>query len=129
LERAADRALAATCAEAVGVMEGIIDLRRAVLGARVIEPLVMTMGARSCSYLAAHRCRDPDRYARRRVLAGARAFLAKAARLAGQQSLQLHEMGTPAACHYSRRLTAINATLGDVDSEPPAFSEQLREVS
>jgi alkylation response protein AidB-like acyl-CoA dehydrogenase len=113
-------------------MEGIIDLSRPVLRDNVIELLVMTMGARSVSYLAAHRCRDADRYVRRRALAGARAFLSKAARSVGQQALQLHATGTPAAVaalHYSRRLAAINATLGDVDSEPPAFSEQLREIS
>jgi alkylation response protein AidB-like acyl-CoA dehydrogenase len=133
LERAADRAIAATCAEAVGVMEGIIELGRPVLGNGMLELLVTTMSARSVSYLAAQRCRGSDRCLRRRTLTAARAFLAQAIEFVGQQTAQIQDAGTPAAAlairHYSRRLTAINATLGDVGPEPRAFRKLLGTVS
>jgi len=133
LERAADRALAALCSEAVGVMEGIIDVGRPVLRNGVIELLAMTLGARSFSYLAAQLCREPDRCIRRRALAGARAFLADATRFVGEKTLLLQDTGTPAAAvaarYYSGRLSAINAALGNVDAERLAVSELLGEVS
>ena len=133
LERAADCAIAATCSEAVGVMQGIIDLGRHVWRNGMIELLVVTMSARSVSYLAAKQCRESDRYVRRRALAGARSFLARATRFVGQKTVQLQDSASPAtavaARHYCSRLTAINATLGDVDSEPRALSELLGTVS
>jgi alkylation response protein AidB-like acyl-CoA dehydrogenase len=123
LEYAADCALAAVCAEAVGVMDSIVDFSRPLLGHRVTDILLLTIQARAMSHLAAHRCRESDRLLRRRGLAAVKAFLAKAALLVCERAMELHNRGTPAAQplgDYVSRLTAINATLGDVNSEPGA---------
>jgi alkylation response protein AidB-like acyl-CoA dehydrogenase len=123
LEEATDRALAAVCAEAVGVMEAIIDLARPVLRQRVTDMLLMTLQARAMSYLAAYHCRESDRLTRRQGLVAVKAFLGKAMSLVGARAMELHGTGAPAARpleHYLSRLVAINATLGDVDSEPGA---------
>jgi alkylation response protein AidB-like acyl-CoA dehydrogenase len=129
LEQAADCALAAVCAEAVGVMDAIVDLTRPALQHRVTDMLLMNIQARAMSYLAALRCRDADRLVRRQALAMTKAFVLKAAGVVSQQTLPLQKTGTPVAAvigHYSRRLAAISATLGHVDSLPGASGELLR---
>jgi alkylation response protein AidB-like acyl-CoA dehydrogenase len=129
LEQAADCVHAAVCAEAVGVMDAIVDLARSALQHGVTDMVLMNIQARSMSYLAALRCRDPDRQVRRRALALTKAFLIKATGVAGQHAMQLREAGTPAAAllgHYARRLAAISAMLGDVDPEPGPSGELLQ---
>ncbi len=126
LELSADRALAAVFSEAVGVMDAIVDLARPELRQRVTGMLLMTIQARAMSCLAAHRCREADRLVRRRTLAATRAFLVTAMRIVGEQALLLHEQGMPRIGQYSRRLTSIDATLGDVDSVPGALGVLLR---
>ncbi len=122
LEQATDCALAAVCAEAVGVMDSIVAVARPLLHQRATDMLLLTIQARAMSYLAAHRCRESDRWTRRHVLAAVKAFLARAVLLVGERAMELHGVATAAAplIHHVRRLSAINATLGDVDSEPGA---------
>ena len=146
LERTIDCALAALCAEAVGAMEavnestlGYLNTRRQfgqpigrfqVLQHRMADMFLMATQARSMSYLATGRCREPDRLTRRRALSAAKAYVGSAARFVGQQSVQLHGgMGLAAEYaigHYFKRLTAINATFGDSDHHVGVFSDLLR---
>jgi alkylation response protein AidB-like acyl-CoA dehydrogenase len=146
LEQAVDCALAALCAEAVGAMEALNEStlqylntrkqfgqpigRFQVLQHRMADMFLMATQAKSMSYLATGRCRDPDRSERRRALAAAKAYVGKAARFVGQQAVQLHGgMGMSAELpisHYFKRLTLINATFGDVDHHVGAFSDLLR---
>jgi alkylation response protein AidB-like acyl-CoA dehydrogenase len=146
LEQAVDCALAALCAEAVGAMEAVnentlqyLNTRKQfgqpigrfqVLQHRMADMFLMATQAKSMSYLAAGRCRDPDRSERRRALSAAKAYVGKAARFVGQQAVQLHGgMGMSAELsisHYFKRLTMINATFGDVDHHVGVFSDLLR---
>jgi len=146
LEQAVDCALAALCAEAVGAMEAVnegtlqyLNTRKQfgqpigrfqVLQHRMADMFLMATQAKSMSYLATGRCRDPDRSERRRALSAAKAYVGKAARFVGQQAVQLHGgMGISAELpisHYFKRLTMINATFGDVDHHVGAFSDLLR---
>jgi alkylation response protein AidB-like acyl-CoA dehydrogenase len=96
LEQAVDCALAALCAEAVGVMEALnentlqyLNTRKQfgqpigrfqVLQHRMADMFLMATQAKSMSYLATGRCRDPDRAERRRALSAAKAYVGKAAR-------------------------------------------------
>jgi alkylation response protein AidB-like acyl-CoA dehydrogenase len=146
LEQAVDCALAAVCAEAVGAMEAVnegtlryLNTRKQfgqpigrfqVLQHRMADMFLMATQAKSMSYLATGRCRDPDRLERRRALSAGKAYVGKAARFVGQQAVQLHGgMGMSAELsisHYFKRLTMINATFGDVDHHVGAFSDLLR---
>jgi alkylation response protein AidB-like acyl-CoA dehydrogenase len=129
LEQAADCEHAAVCAEAVGVMDAIVDLARSAMQHRVTDMFLMNIQARSMSYLAALRCRGADRQVRRRALAATKSFLLKATTLVARQTAPLQESGTPAGAmivHYSRRLAAISATLGHEDPEPGSSGELLR---
>jgi alkylation response protein AidB-like acyl-CoA dehydrogenase len=135
IELAVDAAIAASCAEAVGAMEAVNAAtleylktrqqfgqpigRFQVLQHRMADMFLQATQARSMSFLATGRCREPDRVRRRRALSAAKAFIGKAARFVGQQAVQLHGgMGMSAelcVSHYFKRLTLINATWGDVD--------------
>jgi len=146
LEQAVDCALAGLCAEAVGAMEAVnentlqyLNTRKQfgqpigrfqVLQHRMADMFLMATQAKSMSYLATGRCRDPDRSERRRALSAAKAYVGKAARFVGQQAVQLHGgMGMSAELsisHYFKRLTMINSTFGDVDHHVGAFSDLLR---
>ena len=146
LEQAVDCALAALCAEAVGAMEALNEStlqylntrkqfgqpigRFQVLQHRMADMFLMATQAKSMSYLATGRCREPDRAERRRALSAGKAYVGKAARFVGQQAVQLHGgMGMSAELpisHYFKRLTLINATFGDVDHHVGAFSDLLR---
>jgi alkylation response protein AidB-like acyl-CoA dehydrogenase len=146
IEQAVDCALAALCAEAVGAIEAVNEAtlqylntrkqfgqpigRFQVLQHRMADMFLMATQAKSMSYLATGRCREPDRSERRRALSAAKAFVGKAARFVGQQAVQLHGgMGMSAELgisHYFKRLTLINATFGDIEHHVGAFSDLLR---
>src|SRR6185437_4155366 len=126
LEKAVDRAMAASCAEAVGIMEALneatlthLNTRCRPAEQRMTEMFLMTIQAKSMSWLAAARCRDTDRAERHRVLSAAKAFVGKAARLVGQQALLLHRLigmsGDAMVNRYCKRLSIINTTCADVD--------------
>jgi alkylation response protein AidB-like acyl-CoA dehydrogenase len=145
LEQSVDCALAALCAEAVGAIEAVnegtlqyLNTRKQfgqpigrfqVLQHRMADMFLMATQAKSMSFLATGRCREPDRSERRRALSAAKAFVGKAARFVGQQAVQLHGgMGMSAELgisHYFKRLTMINATFGDIDHHVGAFSDLL----
>lgn len=126
LEQAVDCALAALCAEAVGAMEAVTDALRQP------ELFLMATQAKAMSYLATGRCRERDRFERRRALSAAKAFVGKAARCIGQKAAQLH-VGTKAGelqvSQYCKRLGMISATFGDTEQHIGAFSDLLRAES
>jgi alkylation response protein AidB-like acyl-CoA dehydrogenase len=145
LEEALDQAMAALCAEAVGIMEALNNQtleylktrvqfgqpigRAQVLQHRMADMFMMAVQARSMSLLATGRCAANDARARRHDVSAAKAFIGKAARFIGQQAVQLHGgMGMTAeliVSHYFKRLTLIGATFGDVDHHIGIISDQI----
>lgn len=135
IEDALDLGLAALCAEAVGVMQALLDAtveyvrnrqqfgqpigRFQALQHRIADMLIHLEQARSMSYLAALRCGDPDRTERRRALSAAKALIGQSGRFVSQQAVQLHGgMGMTdelQVSHWFRRLTAAQIMFGDSD--------------
>ncbi len=146
IEEALEQAIAALCAEAVGIMESLnqatleyvrtrVQFGRPigqfqVLQHRIADMFILTTQARSMSYLASGRCGSADAARRRHDIAAAKAFIGKAGRYVGQQAVQLHGgMGLSAelaVSHYFKRLTAINATFGDTDHQLRVVAESMR---
>jgi len=145
LERAIERAVAALCAEAVGAMDAAnlatIEYSKSrkqfgqpigrfqALQHRMADMFVYATQARSMSLLANGRCASNDARLRRHDIAAAKAYVAKAARFVGQQSVQVHGgMGMAdelAVSHYFKRLTMINASLGDCAHHLATVSEAI----
>jgi len=141
IEAAYDVALSALCAEAVGIMKAVnattleyIKNRKQfgqpigrfqVLQHRMADMHIHVEQATSMSYLAAARCTDPDRHARRKALSAAKVLVGQAGRFIAQQAIQLHGgMGMTdemLVSHYFKRLTAIEFTLGDTDTHLQRF--------
>ena len=136
VEAAFDIGLAALCAEAVGIMQALLDAtieylrtrqqfgqpigRFQALQHRVADMVIHLEQARSMSYLAALRCTCADERGRRRALSGAKVVVGEAGRFIGQQAVQLHGgMGMTdelQVSHWFKRLTAIGVMFGDSDS-------------
>jgi alkylation response protein AidB-like acyl-CoA dehydrogenase len=136
IERSLDYGLAALCAEAVGVMQALLDATVAhlktrrqfghplgsfqVLQHRAADMLLELEQARSMSILATMRCLDADERERRRALSAAKVIINRAGRFIGQQAVQLHGgMGMTEelqVSHWFKRLAAIEMTLGDTDT-------------
>ena len=135
IELVADRGIAALCAEAVGVMEGLNEAtleylktrqqfgmpigRFQALQHRMAEMLIYAEQAKSMSYLAAVKVDSTDATERRHALSAAKAQIGRSGRYVGQQAVQLHGgMGVVDelnVSHYFKRLTIIDQTLGDTD--------------
>ena len=133
IERAADVATAALCAEAVGVMERAHELTvdylkvRKQFGVaigsfqalqhRAVDMLVAIEQARSMALYAAMMCDEPDARKRARAISAAKVQIGKSARFVGQEAVQLHGgIGMTEECqvgHYFRRLTMIEILFGD----------------
>jgi alkylation response protein AidB-like acyl-CoA dehydrogenase len=145
VERAVDRGIAALCAEAVGI---ITALNEATLGYlktrkqfgvpigkfqalqhRMADMFIAAEQARSMAVNAAVYVDSEDAAERRRAVSGAKAYIGQAARLVGQQAVQLHgAMGVVddvIVSHYFKRLTLIDLSLGDVDFHLACFSDML----
>jgi alkylation response protein AidB-like acyl-CoA dehydrogenase len=142
VEAALDIGLAALCADAVGVMQALVDAtvdyvrqrqqfgqpigRFQALQHRIADMLIHLEQARSMSYLAALRCTDEDVGERRRALSAAKAVIGQAARFVGQQAVQLHGgMGMTDelnVSHWFRRLTAAQLMFGDSDTHLQRFA-------
>ncbi|MGC1386627.1 MAG: acyl-CoA dehydrogenase [Steroidobacteraceae bacterium] len=136
IEAAFDIGLAAMCAEAVGIMQRVLNAtveylrtrqqfgqpigRFQVLQHRVAEMAIHLEQARSMSYLAALRCNSTEIGERRRALSAAKVVIGDAGRFIGQQAVQLHGgMGMTddlQVSHWFKRLTAIGIMLGDSDA-------------
>jgi pimeloyl-CoA dehydrogenase small subunit len=133
IERAADVATAALCAEAIGVMERAHELTvdylkvRKQFGVaigsfqalqhRAVDMLVALEQARSMALYAAMMCDEPDADARSRAISAAKVQVGKSARFVGQEAVQLHGgIGMTEECqvgHYFRRLSVIETLFGD----------------
>jgi alkylation response protein AidB-like acyl-CoA dehydrogenase len=147
IESALDIGLAALCAEAVGIMQALVDAtvtyvqsrqqfgvaigRFQALQHRIADMLIHLEQARSMSYLAALRCTDVNVAERRRALSAAKAIIGQSARFVGQQAVQLHGgMGMTdelIVSHWFKRLTAAEIMFGDSDTHLQRYAALTRE--
>jgi alkylation response protein AidB-like acyl-CoA dehydrogenase len=145
LERAVDRGIAALCAEAVGIMTALNEAtlnylktrkqfgvpigKFQALQHRMADMFIAAEQARSMAVNAAVYADSLDAPARRRAISGAKAYIGQAARLVGQQAVQMHgAMGVVdelIVSHYFKRLTMIDLCLGDADYHLARFSDML----
>jgi len=143
IERAVDSAIAALCAEALGIVTALNEATLNYLktrkqfgvpiGAfqalqhRMAEMIIAAEQTRSMAIIAAVHVDADDAVKRRRAISGAKAYIGQAARFVGQQAVQLHgAMGVVddvIVSHYFKRLTMIDMTLGDADLHLARFSE------
>lgn len=132
IEAAAERAIAALCAEAVGVMDVIVGSTAEYLKTRkqfgrpigafqvlqhqFADMLMASEEARSMMYVATLRLGEPDARLREKAISGAKHLVGKHGRLIGQRAIQLHGgMGMTeemAVGHYFKRLTIIDVMFG-----------------
>ncbi len=132
LELAVDTGLAATCAEAVGVMDktlaitveymnqrkqfGVFIASFQALRHRVADMKMQVELARSMSYYASLKLGAPADE-RRRAMARAKVQLGQSMRFVGQQAVQLHGgIGVTdeyIVSHYFKKLTQLEMTFGD----------------
>jgi len=146
VEAALDIGLAALCADAVGVMQAMVDAtvdyvrvrqqfgqpigRFQALQHRIADMLIHLEQARSMSYLAALRCTAEDLGERRRALSAAKAVVGQAGRFVGQQSVQLHGgMGMTdelKISHWFKRLTAAQLMFGDSETHLQRYAALTR---
>jgi alkylation response protein AidB-like acyl-CoA dehydrogenase len=145
VERAVDRGIAALCAEAVGIIAALNEAtlnylktrkqfgvpigKFQALQHRMADMLIAAEQARSMAVIAAVYADSEDAAERRRAVSGAKAYIGQAARLVGQQAVQLHgAMGVVdelIVSHYFKRLTMIDMSLGDADFHLARFSDTL----
>jgi alkylation response protein AidB-like acyl-CoA dehydrogenase len=132
LEAAVDRGIAALCAEAVGVMDKLVDLTidymntRKQFGVaigtfqalrhRIADVKMQLELARSMSYFATLKLGESPAQ-RRRALSQAKVQLGQSMRFVGQQCIQLHGgIGVTdeyIGSHYFKRLTVMEMSFGD----------------
>lgn len=145
VDRAVDKGIAALCAEAVGIIAALNEAtlnylktrkqfgvpigKFQALQHRMADMFIAAEQARSMAILAAAYADSEDAALRRRSVSAAKAYIGQAARLVGQQSVQLHgAMGVVddvIVSHYFKRLTMIELTLGDTDFHLGRFSSTL----
>lgn len=146
IEAAIDIGLAALCAEAVGIMQALLNAtveylrtrqqfgqpigRFQALQHRVADMVMHLEQARSMSYLAALRCTALDPGERRRAMSGSKVVIDEASRYVGQQAVQLHGgMGMTdelRVSHWFKRLTAIELMFGDTDTHLQQYAALTR---
>jgi pimeloyl-CoA dehydrogenase small subunit len=135
IERIADNAIAALCAEAVGAMaamhETTVDYMKTrkqfgvtigsfqVLQHRAADMLIAVEQARSMAMLATMMAAEDDVRERRAAISAAKVQIGRSGRFVGQQAIQIHggigmTMETKVG-HYFKRVTTIDATFGDAD--------------
>jgi pimeloyl-CoA dehydrogenase small subunit len=135
VERVADEAIAALAAEAVGAMAALNEMtveylktRRQfgvaigsfqVLQHRAADMLIALEQARSMALYAAMMAGEQDASERRKAMAAVKIQIGRSGKLVAQAAVQLHGgMGMTMeymAGHYMKRLTMIEAMLGDTD--------------
>jgi alkylation response protein AidB-like acyl-CoA dehydrogenase len=146
IERAVDRAIAALCAEAVGIIDALNQATLNYLKTRkqfgvaigtfqalkhkMADMLIAAEQSRSMAVIAAVHADSPDAAERHRGVSAAKAYIGQAGRLVGQHAVQMHGgMGVVdelIVSHYFKRLTMIDLSLGDADYHLANFSETLR---
>ncbi len=143
IERGVDCAIAALCAEALGIVTALnqatlnyLKTRKQfgvaigtfqALQHRMAEMIIAAEQMRSMAIIAAVHTDVDDAARRRRAISGAKSYIGRAARFVGQQAVQLHgAMGVVddvIVSHYFKRLTMIDMSLGDADFHLARFSE------
>jgi alkylation response protein AidB-like acyl-CoA dehydrogenase len=149
LVAAHDAAIAATCAEAVGALEALLQATveysksRKQFGVpigsfqslqhRMVEMLIHVEQAKSMSYLASLLRDEKDPSARARVMSAAKVVIGRACRSVGQEAIQIHGgMGMTEefhASHYFRRLAAIELSFGDTEHHLEKFARNSAEAT
>ena len=134
VERVVDQAIAATCAEACGVLrrlhEGTLEYTKQrkqfgapissfqVLQHRMVDMFMQVEQAVSMSYMAHIKLGEPD-VERAKAVSAAKVQIGRACRFVGQNAIQLHGgMGMTdemAIGHYFKRATMIESQFGSVD--------------
>jgi pimeloyl-CoA dehydrogenase small subunit len=145
MERALDRANAALCAEAIGIVEALNEAtleylktrkqfgqpigRFQALQHRMADMTIKAVEARSMAILAASAMSSADANERARRVASAKAFVGQAARFVGQQAIQLHgAIGMTdelVVSHWFKRLAMIDMTFGDADHHLGRVSDMI----
>jgi alkylation response protein AidB-like acyl-CoA dehydrogenase len=135
IERVADTAIAALCAEAVGAMaamhETTVDYMKTrkqfgvtigsfqALQHRAAEMLVALEQARSMAMLATMMAAEDDARERRAAISAAKVQIGRSGRIVGQAAIQIHGgigMTMEAKVgHYFKRVTLIDTLFGDAD--------------
>lgn len=146
IERAVDRAIAALCAEAVGIINALNEATLNYLKTRkqfgvaigtfqalkhkMADMLIAAEQTRSMAIIAAVHADSADAAERHRNISAAKAYIGQSARLVGQHAVQMHGgMGVVDelnVSHYFKRLTMIDLTFGDADYHLASFSETLK---
>ena len=142
IDCAIDEAIAALCAEAVGVMQAMHDstleylktrqqFGRAigqfqVLQHRSVDMLVALEGARSMALYAAVMAAEGDVTERRRAISAAKVQIGRSGRHIGQEAIQLHGgIGVTmeySVGHHFKRMTVIDQLYGDADAHLQALA-------
>ncbi|MDE2285077.1 MAG: acyl-CoA dehydrogenase family protein [Hyphomicrobiales bacterium] len=135
IERVADQAMAALCAEAVGAMaamqETTVDYMKTrkqfgltigsfqALQHRAAEMVVALEQARSMAMLATMMAASDDARERRQAISAAKVQIGRSGRSIGQAAIQIHGgigMTMEAKVgHYFKRVTMIDTMFGDAD--------------
>ena len=148
LEHAVDIGIAATCAEAVGVMDKTMAITAEYLNTR--KQFGVTIGsfqalrhraadmkmqlelARSMSYYASLKLNAPAPE-RRTAMARAKYQLGNSMRFVGQQAIQLHGgIGVTdeyIVSHYFKRLTQMEMTFGDTLHHLGEVSDRMKDTA
>jgi alkylation response protein AidB-like acyl-CoA dehydrogenase len=145
VERAVDRGVAALCAEAVGIMLALNEATLSYLKTRkqfgvpigsfqalqhrMADMFIAAEQSRSMAVNAAVYVDSENAAERCRAVSAAKAYISQAARLVGQQAVQMHgAMGVVddvIVSHYFKRLTMIDLALGDGDFHMARFSDSM----
>ena len=143
IARVVDEAIAALCAEAVGVMammhETTVDYLKQrkqfgraigefqVLQHRAVDMFVALEQARSMALFATVMATEPDATERRRAMCAAKVQIGRSGRQVGQEAVQLHggigmtmeyKVG-----HYFKRMAMIDLMFGDADAHLVELAE------
>ncbi|MGJ7580876.1 acyl-CoA dehydrogenase family protein [Variovorax sp. RHLX14] len=148
LEHAVDVGIAASCAEAVGIMDKALGVTVEYMNTRkqfnvniasfqalrhrVADMKMQLELARSMSYYASLKLNAPTAE-RRQAIARAKYQLGVSMRFVGQQSVQLHGgIGMTdeyIVSHYFKRLTQLEMTFGDTLHHLGEVSERMQETA
>jgi alkylation response protein AidB-like acyl-CoA dehydrogenase len=148
LEHAVDIGIAATCAEAVGVLDKTMDVTVEYMNTRkqfgvalstfqalrhrVADMKMQLELARSMSYYASLKLNAPDEE-RRRAMARAKYQLGVSMRFIGQASVQLHGgIGVTdeyIGSHYFKKLTQLELSFGDTLHHLGEVSERMQDTA
>lgn len=141
LERLADEAIAALCAEATGAMKALIDQTNEyaktrqqfgqpigkfqVIQHRLVDMYVAYEQSVSLTLMATLKLGEPDRE-RARAASAVKAHIGRAGAFIGQSAVQIHGgMGMTdelAASHYFKRLAMIDTMFGNADHHVRRFA-------